>query len=30
MYVSLPTNDRDIKMGIVGHRRLKEGCAAKS
>jgi hypothetical protein len=29
MYVSLPTNDRDIKMGIVSHRHVKEGCPAK-
>lgn len=25
MYVSMPDSDREIKMGIVGHRRVKEG-----
>lgn len=24
MYVSLPDSDREVKMGIVGHRRVKE------
>jgi len=29
MYVSLPESDREVKMGIVGHSRVKEeGCAA--
>jgi hypothetical protein len=31
MYVSLPYNDWDVKMGIVGHRRIKdESCPASS
>jgi len=31
MYVSLPESDREVKMGIVGHSRVKEeGCAANS
>jgi len=31
MYVSLPESDREVKMGIVGHNRVKEeGCAANS
>ncbi|HZQ66899.1 MAG TPA: hypothetical protein VFA68_00155 [Terriglobales bacterium] len=31
MYVSLPESDREVKMGIVGHRRVKEvGCAANT
>jgi hypothetical protein len=31
MYVSLPESDREVKMGIVGHRRVKEeNCAANS
>ncbi len=31
MYVSLPESDREVKMGIVGHRRVKEeGCTANS
>jgi|HubBroStandDraft_6_1064221.scaffolds.fasta_scaffold108205_2 hypothetical protein len=30
MYVSLPSGDREVKMGIVGHQRVKnEGCPAK-
>jgi len=29
LYVSLPDSDREVKMGIVGHRRVKEeGCGA--
>jgi hypothetical protein len=29
LYVSLPESDREVKMGIVGRRRVKqEGCAA--
>ena len=31
MYVSLPESDREVKMGIVGHRRVREeGCPANS
>jgi hypothetical protein len=31
MYVSLPDDDREVKMGIVGHRRMKEqSCEANS
>ena len=31
MYVSLPDNDWDVKMGIVSHRRIKdESCPASS
>ena len=31
LYVSLPFSDREVKMGIVGHRRLKEQeCPASS
>ena len=31
MHVSLPESDREVKMGIIGHRRIKEeGCAANS
>ena len=31
MYVSLPESDREVKMGIVGHRRVKEeSCPANS
>ncbi len=31
MYVSLPESDREVKMGIVVHSRVKEeGCAANS
>ncbi len=31
MFVSLPSGDREVKMGIVGHRRLKdEGCPTNS
>jgi hypothetical protein len=31
IYVSLPFSDREVKMGIVGHRRLKEQeCPANS
>jgi len=31
LYVSLPSSDREVKMGIVSHRRTKEnGCTANS
>ena len=31
MYVSLPESDREVKMGIVGHSRVREeSCAANS
>ena len=31
IYVGLPSADRDVKMGIVGHQRLREaGCAPNS
>ena len=31
MYVSLPESDRELKMGVVGHRRVKEeGCTGSS
>lgn len=31
MYVSLPESDREVKMGIVGHKRVKEeSCPANS
>ena len=31
MYVSLPDSDREVKMGIVGHKRVKEeSCPANS